>query len=178
MPRVLVIPGLGGSGPAHWQSLWEAADSSLRRVEQDDWDHPEPDAWALRLEAAVAAAPSGVLLVAHSLACVLVARWAAAGSVGKVGGALLVAPADVDSDRHTPPETRAFAPVPLSPLPFPSILVASADDPYCAAERARLFARSWGARLVEAGALGHINADSGLGDWPEGRRLLGELEAG
>jgi predicted alpha/beta hydrolase family esterase len=88
---------------------------------------------------------------------------------------LLVAPADVDSAAHTPPETRGFAPMPLARLPFPATVIASRDDAYVTLARARQFARAWGAAFVDAGAIGHINAASGLGDWPAGRRWLRAL---
>ena len=94
-----------------------------------------------------------------------------------VRAALLVAPADVDSPAHTPPETRAFAPMPSARLPFPATVVASADDPFVSLDRARAFAAAWGAVFVAAGARGHLNAASGLGDWPAGRRALDELLA-
>ncbi|MGF1428078.1 RBBP9/YdeN family alpha/beta hydrolase [Kitasatospora sp. LaBMicrA B282] len=73
------------------------------------------------------------------------------------------------------PALKAFGPIPLTPLPFPSIVVASSDDPYAGIERSRAFAAGWGSRLVEVGALGHVNSESGLGDWPQGRELLAEL---
>ena len=92
-------------------------------------------------------------------------------------GALLVAPADVDSPLHTPDEVRSFSPIPLRRLPFPSIVVASRDDPFSSLERATQFAAAWGARLVTLDHAGHINADAGFGPWPEGRRLLAELDA-
>lgn len=173
--RALTVPGLWSSGPEHWHSLWEADDPAIRRVDQEDWDGPERNAWVQRLDDAVRAAGHGVVLAAHSLGCATVVHWAALP--GRcVRAALLVAPADVDGAGF-PLEARGFAPMPLSPLPFPTILVASADDPYLSLERARLFAEAWGSRLVEVGALGHLNSASGLGAWPEGRRLLEELLA-
>ena len=120
------------------------------------------------------------VLVAHSLGCALVAhaarRWPAL-IARAVRAALLVAPADVDSPAHTPPETRGFAPMPLARLPFPATVIASDDDPYVTSVRARRFASAWGADFVGAGTVGHINAASGLGDWPAGRRALAALEA-
>ncbi len=115
------------------------------------------------------------MLVAHSLGCALVAHAAARPEGARIAAALLVAPADVDSPAHTPEETRDFAPLPRRPLPFPATVVASADDPYVALPRARAFAAAWGAAFVDAGARGHLNAASGLGDWPEGRRHLAAL---
>jgi predicted alpha/beta hydrolase family esterase len=140
---VLLLPGLGGSPPGHRQSLWEARFPKFRRVEQSRWDALRLGAWTIRLEMAVRASPSGpVVLVAHSLACALVAHWARLGSVRRVAAALLVAPADVECP-GAPEAVRSFAPLPLERLPFPSWLVASSDDPHSELERARAFGRAW-----------------------------------
>lgn len=173
--RALMVPGLWSSGPEHWQTLWEAADPSFRRVEQEDWDAPERREWVRCLDDAVRQAGRGVVLCGHSLGCATITHWAGL-PMRTARGALLVAPADVDGAGF-PLEARGFAPMPLKPLPFPSILVASEDDPYLSMERARLMAESWGSRLVEVGALGHLNSASGLGEWLDGRRLLDELLA-
>lgn len=171
----LMVPGLWNSGPEHWHTLWEAENPSFRRVQQIEWDAPERRAWVRGVDDAVRQTGRGVVLAAHSLGCATVVHWA--GMTGRVvRGALLVAPADVDGAGF-PLEARGFANMPLKPLPFPSILVASTDDPYLSMERARLFAESWGSRLVEVGARGHLNSASGLGAWPEGRKLLDELLA-
>lgn len=171
---VLVLPGLGNSGPQHWQTLWEKVLPNARRVEQADWDRPDPADWEVRLAAAVAACAAPSVLVAHSLSCAVVARWARRAS-GNVKAALLVAPSDVDAPDRTPDEVRAFAPLARERLPFPTIVVASRDDPYVAFERAVAFAADWGAELVDAGAAGHINTASGHGPWPQGRLLLERL---
>ena len=173
---VLMLPGYGDSGPEHWQSLWEAADAGIQRVVQRDWLMPTRAEWLATLERAVAACTAPPVLVAHSLACSLVAHFAVRG--GRAAGALLVAPADVDSPDHTPDEVRSFSPLPLAPLPFPSIVVASTDDPFVPLPRAEAIARAWGSRLVVLRDAAHINADAGFGPWPEGRRLLDELRAG
>jgi predicted alpha/beta hydrolase family esterase len=175
---LLIVPGLGGSGPEHWQTVWERRLPGCTRVVQHDWDRPDRELWlqAFRHTAEAAAAP--VVAVAHSLGCALVAhavaRWPAL-CARSLRGALLVAPADVDSPAHTPPETRGFAPMPRARLPFPATVVASADDPYMTAACARALAAAWGADFVDAGAVGHINAASALGDWPAGRRALQAL---
>ena len=93
---------------------------------------------------------------------------------GKVVGALLVAPPDVE-ERPLDRRLTRFAPVPESALPFPTVLVASRNDPYLTMAQARSLARRWGARLADAGEAGHINAASGLGDWAFGRLLLNTL---
>jgi predicted alpha/beta hydrolase family esterase len=175
--RLLVLPGLGGSGPEHWQTRWEACEPGCARVEQLDWDRPDLAAWLRAVDGALQAGEGPAVLVAHSLACALVAHGARRPAWSRVVGALLVAPADVDSPAHTPPETRCFSPMPTGPLPFEATVVSSQDDPFIALERARELARRWGAEFVDAGAVGHINATSGLGDWGEGRRLLRALVA-
>ena len=174
MPPVLILPGLGGSGPAHWQTLWEKANPAFVRVEQRDWDKPDRADWIATLDRAIAAQSAPPLLIAHSLSCALVAHWAAQHGRA-LHGALLVAPADVDSETRTPPEVRCFAPMPLVTIPGRTVVVASADDPYVDMTRAEVFAQAWRARLVIAGARGHINSASNLGDWPFGRKLLDEL---
>jgi predicted alpha/beta hydrolase family esterase len=175
--RVLIVPGLDDSGPEHWQTHWEAA-FGYQRVVQDDWRRPSRPDWLSRLSAAVAQSSEPVLLVAHSLGCALVAHFAGvaiAAGRERVAGALLVAPADVDDPQHTPDCLRCFAPLPLAPLGFPATVVASRDDPFVSFPRAEHFAARWGARLVDAGALGHINSDSDLGVWSDGHRWLEQL---
>jgi uncharacterized protein len=168
---VLILPGLGDSGPRHWQSLWQAESPRFRRVVQRDWETPSRADWVATLEASVASAGEPVILVAHSLACALVAHWAPQAN-GRAAAALLVSPSDVDSPAYTPDVVRGFSKLPLTALPFPSILVCSRNDPYIDFARGAALARSWGSRLVDAGLAGHINSDSGHGPWPEGRAIL------
>jgi hypothetical protein len=142
---------------------------------QGDWLEPRLDDWLAALDRQIRACPTPPVLAAHSLACPLVAHWATRNRRIGVKAALLVAPADVESPAHTPDEVRNFSPIPLGPLPFPSIVVASDDDPFVTPARARAFAQAWGGRLVMLSRAGHINADAGFGPWPEGLRLLAEL---
>jgi hypothetical protein len=177
---VLILPGWQNSGPAHWQSRWEHLYGDTR-VEQHDWMRPLRGDWIARLEEVLlarAAAPGGtepVLLAAHSLGCLLVGAWAAhSRNAHLVQGALLVAPGDPEGEA-VQSALSSWAPVVLQALPFRSILLGSHDDPYCSFSKARSFAEGWGAEFVDYGHRGHINADSGLGDWPEGRRILDGL---
>ena len=175
----LILPGLGNSGPEHWQSYWERQDSMCRRVLQAEWDAPRCSDWIASLDDAVATETASVVLVAHSSACALVAHWARAAiapHLARVRGALLVAPSDPEGP-HYPTGPTGFEPVPLERLPFPSVVVASADDMYISLERAKGYADAWGSRFVDVGSLGHINSASGLGAWPAGYALLGELRA-
>jgi len=172
--NILILPGWQDSGPQHWQSLWQSR-LACQRVEQHDWLRPLRGDWIARLEDVVLSTSEPAVLVAHSLGCMLVAAWAShSRNTHRVKAALLVAPGDVEQEALRPVLT-SWSPIPLCTLPFNSTLVASHNDPYCSFERARGFAAAWGSRLVDAGAAGHINADSGLGDWPQGQVLLSEL---
>ena len=170
-PSVLLLPGWLNSGPAHWQSRWEALQGH-RRVEQADWEWPRRGDWMARLDEALLESPQPVLLAAHSLGCQLVASWAAhSRHTHRVAGALLVAPPDTERD-DMPPNLFNWRPIVRQRLPFASLAVISSDDPFCSLDRARAMAADWGSELVEIGARGHINGDSGLGDWPDGLALL------
>ena len=176
--QVLLLPGWQNSGPGHWQSRWESAYGYIR-VEQHDWLRPLRGDWVARLEevliAKAPAAPGGFVLVAHSLGCLLVAAWAShSRHVSLVRGALLVAPADLQSDELAA-VLPSWSPPALQPLPFASQLLASRDDPYCSMARSRFFADAWGSELVDCGARGHLNADSGLGAWDTAHRRLGRF---
>lgn len=170
---ILILPGYGDSGPDHWQTQWQRGDEIFRRVAQDSWERPRLAAWVESLDRAVAEAGPRAVLVAHSLGCLLVAHWASRAA-GSVRAALLVAPPD-PSGASFPLEASTFDHVPRSRLPFPTVLVASSDDPYASLDFSRELATAWGSRLVTLVGAGHVNGASGLGAWPEGRELLNEL---
>ena len=173
-PTVLLLPGWQNSGPTHWQSRWEALHGYVR-VQQADWMQPLRGDWMVQLEEAVLAAPGPVVLAAHSLGCMLTAAWAAhSRHAQRVVGALLVAPGDPEREELRA-VLKSWSPVVLQGLPFASTLVGSQNDPYCSPARARQFASAWGADWVDYGPVGHINAESGLGDWPQGHALLQTL---
>jgi predicted alpha/beta hydrolase family esterase len=169
-----MVPGLGNSGPEHWQSLWEARYGYLR-VQQREWDRPECSEWSLSLDRAVREAGADILIAAHSLGTLLVTSWLAT-TKHRIGGALLVAVPDPDAPSF-PLEARGFAPIRRVRLNCPSIVVASTDDPYGDLSFVEPCAQSWGSRLVNIGRAGHINAASGLGDWESGHRLLESLRS-
>lgn len=167
---IVVVPGWRDSGAGHWQTLWADRVPGAIRVVQDDWITPTRTAWVTTLEDTILAAPHPVIVVAHSLGCIATAHIGATAAA-RVRGALLVAPAD--------PERRAvlsdFAPVPYAPLPYRSILVASSNDPYCPVRLAGAYARAWGSEFVRLQNAGHINVESGHGEWPLGWALLQSL---
>jgi predicted alpha/beta hydrolase family esterase len=170
MPRIVIVPGWRDSGPAHWQSLWAERLAGVARVQQDDWVSPTREAWVRSIAQTILAQPGPVVVVAHSLGCIATTHLPAE-AVARIQGALLVAPAD--------PERRAaladFAPVPYQKLPYRNVLVASSNDPYCPIRLSGAYARAWGSELVRLQDAGHINVESGHGEWPLGLALLQSL---
>lgn len=171
---ILIHPGLGNSGPLHWQSLWEK-EYNFTRIQQQDWDAPVCADWIETINEYVQKHDlKDVILVGHSLACSTIAYWAQKYNV-KIKGALLVAPSDTEADTY-PPGTSGFKPVPLIKLPFPSIVVASTDDYYVTLDRATKFATAWGSELINIGDAGHINVASGFGRWDAGLEIMRRLD--
>ncbi|EIA10528.1 RBBP9/YdeN family alpha/beta hydrolase [Flavobacterium frigoris] len=172
---LLIVPGLGDSGQEHWQNYWLTKFDNSKKVIQNDWNQPLLSAWLNNLDSAISAIDGKIVIVAHSLAVSLVAHWSKTNNTQKIVGALLVAPADVDSINHTPEETWNFSPIPLSKLDYPSIVVTSSNDPYISTERAQFLAEQWGSAFVNIGLKGHLNSDSQLGYWEEGQGILQSL---
>jgi predicted alpha/beta hydrolase family esterase len=147
----------------------------MERVVQADWDGGTLDQWVNTLDRYVQSSDGPTILVAHSLGNIVVCHWAMTHS-GPVVGALLVAPADVDADWASAGSLyQDFRPVPMNALKFPTVLVASTNDPYLSLVRAREFAAAWSSRLHVVGPLEHIGSDSKLERWDEGRRLLDQV---
>lgn len=174
--RVLIVPGLNGSGPEHWQTLWEVK-YGAERVCQRDWANPDVAEWTKTLDDVITARPEKTVIVAHSLGSLTVALWTRSypQNTGLVQCAVLVAPPDVVSTPGLPESMRLFAPQEPLLLPFPSILVGSENDPYMSPAGAGNLAHLFGSRFINAGFVGHINTESGHGPWPEGEKLLWEL---
>ncbi len=171
---ILMIPGYTNSGPEHWQSRWQSRLSTARRVEQAEWSKPVREDWVARLVEEVNRSARPVVLVAHSLGVPTLIH-AVPHITGKVAGAFLVAPPDVANPAIRPKHLMTFGPYPREPLPFPSITVASRNDPFGTYEHADDIANAWGSLLVDAGESGHINAESGHGPWPEGTMVFAQF---
>lgn len=162
--RVLIAPGLHNSGPEHWQSRWQRLFPAFERIEQDDWEVPDLARWSARVDEVRRRDRRPTLVVAHSFGSLATVHSLARDPAG-IAAVLMVAPADPD-------KFDVASLLPQQPLPVPSIMVGSTNDPWMAAPRAELWARRWGSRFIDGGALGHINAESGLGDWPDGLETL------
>ena len=173
----LIVPGLNNSGPKHWQSFWAKSLPNAVRVEQRSWDKPQKEEWVNTLDEAVNNLTGDTVIVSHSLGVATTVLWLAKkvseGNVpAHIKGVFLVSPSDVDNIKVI----NSFAPMPLLKLPVPAAVVASDNDEFVSIERSEFFADAWGAHLFRAGALGHINSDSDLREWEQGRAFLAEFE--
>ncbi len=175
MSRILIVPGLFGSGEGHWQRHWLQDHSDVRLVEQSDWDFPNLGSWMDGLEAALEEAGEAYL-VAHSLGCLLAARLAARPTARRVKGALLVAPCDIPATERLHAGRLSFGTMPTEALPFPSITIGSLNDVYMSLDRLTMFGRLWNSEVRNIGLAGHINVASGFGRWPSGYGFLETLK--
>jgi predicted alpha/beta hydrolase family esterase len=177
--KVIMVPGINGSGPDHWQSRWEADfGERATRIAPASWDEPDIDDWCAALDAAAGSGPAAELLVvAHSLGCHAAAEWLSRNP-NRVAGVFLVAPPDTAAANFPASAAPSFVPLTRGPIGVPGLMLYSRNDPYCAPEQARQYAERWQVASVDVGALGHINVDAGLEAWPDGRNLLTAFIAG
>jgi predicted alpha/beta hydrolase family esterase len=168
-PRLVTVPGLHGSEGAHWQTWLERQFARSRRVEQDDWDAPQLDAWAQSVADTVTSVRGPVILAAHSFGCLAAAHAIAQGLTGDaVAGVLFVAPASPDKFRFAGAfESRR--------LGVPSVLIASMTDPWMPFDQAMRLASQLGSAFVNLGDAGHINTASGFGPWPRAKYFVDTL---
>ncbi|MEV0182035.1 alpha/beta hydrolase [Streptomyces sp. NPDC050625] len=186
-PTVVIVPGLRDHVPEHWQTLLATrlarAGRSVRVTPPVAQDRLSRDAQVANLAATLASVAGPVVLVAHSAGVMTTVHWAQRHHAD-IRGALLATPPDFDTplpDGYPSLGELAengWTPVPRRPLPFPSVVAASANDPLASAERVAELARDWGSRLVSLGPVGHLNPASGHGDWSLAEDLLRELESG
>jgi predicted alpha/beta hydrolase family esterase len=174
------LAGYGDSGDGHWQRAWLGRLPNAVWVAHEDWFAAQREEWVADVQKALWQISGPMVVVAHSLGCLLLAEWCRNHEDPSLVGAFLVAVPNPDGINF-PGVVEGFEDPTAMELPFPAIVVASQDDPYADIEFARTIAETWGARFVDIGAKGHINADSGVGDWDEGwemlREFVGTLEA-
>lgn len=174
MTNYFIVPGLGNSGPEHWQTFFEKSGSNFQRINQREWDAPTCEDWISTIDKALSGYDlSTVVLIGHSLGCSTIAHWAVKYQ-RQIKGALLVAPSDLESPQYTFPST-GFAPIPLRKINFRTIVVASADDVWVSLDRASFFAEQWGSEFINIGNAGHINVAGGYTNWEEGLEILKRL---
>lgn len=177
---VLFIPGLRDYVKNHWQTLTALSLSRSVTVEPLRVDGLSCKARVAAVDAALSSIQSDVIIAAHSAGCLMVAEWAK-NPTRRVRAALLVTPADVEN--ALPPgyptldalRDNGWVPISRQRLPFPSLVVASRNDPLASFERVVGFSKNWGASLYDAGEVGHLNPIAGFGPWPAARDLLQRL---
>ncbi len=175
MTNYLIVPGLGNSGPEHWQTYFQNSASNFYRVEQLEWEAPNCEEWIDTIDKKVLEFDiSTVILVGHSLGCSTIAHWVAKYK-RKIKGAFLVAPSDLEAPIYNFP-TTGFLPIPLETIDFKTIVVASSNDIWVTLERAKYFAENWGSQFIPIGNSGHINVASGHTNWEVGLEILKTLE--
>ncbi len=175
MINYIIIPGLGNSGPDHWQTHFEKSGNNFYRINQSEWDAPVCSEWLRTINEELSKFElSNVILIGHSLGCATIAHWAKQYGQ-KVKGAMLVAPSDLESPAYNFP-ANGFEPIPLVKFNFNTIVVASTNDPWVSYCRAKYFAECWGSEFINIGDAGHINTASGYGEWEEGLSILQKLK--
>ncbi|MFA7761585.1 RBBP9/YdeN family alpha/beta hydrolase [Streptomyces sp. NPDC048723] len=186
-PVVVIVPGLRDHVEEHWQTLLadrlNEAGRTVRTVPPLTQDGLSCEARVAALDKVMVQIAGPVVLVAHSAGVVTAVHWSRRHPAQvQVQGALLVTPPDFEQPLPEGYPTidvldeNGWIPVPRSPLPFPSIVAASSNDPLGTVERVAELARNWGGHLVELGDVGHLNPASGHGPWPEAEELLRALE--
>jgi len=182
-PTVLIVPGIRDHVPEHWQTHLEqrlANAVAVPRMRRDAAEKLSCAAWVAALERSLAALEGPVVLVAHSAGVAIVAHWAR-DHRRPIKGALLATPPDFVSPMpagYPSLDTlrdNGWAPMPRERLAFPSIVAASTNDPLGRFDRVADLAKTWGSRLVDVGAVGHLNPASGFGEWPQGESLVAGL---
>lgn len=173
MRTILTVPGIGSSGPEHWQSMWERQHPRVLRIEQSNWDQPRCADWVETIEATLSRSEEPPVLVAHSLGCLAVIHWASRSSTS-VDGIVLVATPD-PAGPNFPKTAQGFAPIPHRIGDHRVLMIDSDDDPYGNLTLTKALARDFNARHIELHRAGHINAASGLADWQAGWKLVAEL---
>jgi len=156
----VLVPGINDSGPEHWQSCWGRSHPHWRRIAQRDWLQPDLEGWLAAIRRAIGQHGAPVLLIGHSFGA-LSSWYYASRFPDQIAGVVLVAPAEPVRFEI---EDRILA----VPLPVPSLMFASHNDPLLTISRARYWATAWESELVDVGDAGHINAQSGFGAWPHG----------
>ena len=160
VPRLLVVPGLNDSGPAHWQTWLQLRHPGALRVQQPDWATAHLVNWSNEVTRTLhRAGDRSFIALAHSFGCLALVHHLLSLPDSPIVAALLVAPAD-------PARFGIASALHRRPLPIGSTVVASRTDPWMGIADAAGWAARWGSRFVDVGDAGHINVDSGHGPWP------------
>jgi hypothetical protein len=182
---VLVVPGLRDESTEHWQTLLagelERLGRTVRSVKPMGRGNLDCAMRVSLLQQEAAAANAPLIIVAHSAGALTVAHWASQARAD-VRGVLLAVPPNFEAPMpENYPSLNALSaggwlPLPRAALPFPSIVAASRNDPLALYEWVRELAGDWHSRLIDLGAVGHLNPASGFGPWPRALQLIAALD--
>jgi predicted alpha/beta hydrolase family esterase len=173
-PIVLLLPDVDADRIGYWQDQWAASRLDCMCIDMGAARRPDRNSWVTKLDQAIRGLDAPILLVGHGTGALTIAWWnelLGQELEANVVGALLIAPPDpaaAEGDERM----HAFAPLPRTILPFPSLVVASENDGAISIDRAFSVAREWGAGFARFGACGHFGTGDGLGAWPQGEQLL------
>ncbi len=179
-PTILIVPGLRDHVEEHWQTILERKLPKACSVAPLEHDKLSCAARVEALQDAIARIDGPIILVAHSGGVMITIHWAQKYQ-RPIQGALLAAPADLESPLPAGyPSVDAlrdngWLPLPRQALPFPSIVAASTNDPLGDFAQVSQLAEAWGSKVVNIGAVGHLNPASGFGEWPEAQALIDQL---
>ena len=172
----LILHGLYGSGPGHWQT-WLAGrlrerGSLVSYPELPEPDAPRLDRWLEALDSELALQRDGLVVLCHSLACVLWLQYAHRGGAQRAERVLLVAP---PSPSVKLPGAQGFFPLSVEPeeaarAAGSTRIVATDNDPYCPEGAEQLYGEPLALPVCLVRGGGHINTDAGYGPWPEVER--------
>ena len=170
--NVLIVHGLGGSGPDHWQT-WLADRLRNRGVPVSYPDLPEPDeprleSWLEALGAEVRGHQAeNLIVVCHSLGSVTWLHLAARTSRRLARRVLLVAPPSAGAGVA---QISEFVPAPLDPDAVARaagetrLVLSASGDPYRPEGPDMYAPLGVPIDVIEGG--GHLNTDAGYGAWP------------
>ena len=170
MHATVFVPGYGNSVNGHWQELWYHEMENSYWVDQKNWDNPVCSVWVETFNTLIQSIKEPIFLITHSLGGNTVIEWSRLYTASIIGAFFVVFP-DVQG-KNLPKEIIGYENPPLGKLPFPSVAIASTNDPYSTIERTIFFAEKWGSRVITVGDAGHVNVDAGFGHWPEGKKQL------
>ncbi len=177
--KVLLVHGWGGSDFPHWQS-WLAGEiakdyGTVCFAKLQDMQLPNKDAWAQQLKEHLESFDPDVV-ICHSIANILWFHLCNETKLPQVRKLYLVAPPSLQCDIE---ELKSFFPVDIPHNLYAQevILIASTNDPYMTLKEAQTLGQSLGVEMKVLQDAGHINAESGYGEWPWILQDLKDLES-
>ena len=174
--KVLLLHGWGGSNSPHWQS-WLAGELAkeygyINFFCFSDFDTPSLDVWKSELIATLEDFRPDIV-ICHSLANTLWFHLCNTSTLKMIETLYLVAPPSLHCKVA---EIKEFFPqdVPQNLFAKEVLLIGSTNDPYMSTHELYELQKVLDVELKILENAGHINGDSGFGEWPW---ILSELKS-